>query len=301
MKGILKILLVEDSDLSAKITRNMLEESKKIKDIEYIFELTHVYCLSEALEALDEKYYDIVLLDLNLPDSGGTNTLKTLSHYNPDIPIIILSAIDDFKLSHDTIKYGAQDYLIKGQYNMHHLIRSIYYSLERFNMLGALKQLALIDDLTGLFNRRAFMNLAEHQVKIAKRKNINIFFVFCDLDNLKKINDNYGHSEGDLVLKEFANVLKASFRESDIIARYAGDEYIVLALDVSEEDKQLIKNRVYKNLEKKSESLKKPYDISVSLGAVLHKPESKDTLYDIIDQVDTQMYSEKKRKRNKRT
>lgn len=300
MKGILKILLVEDSDLSAKITCKMLEESKKIKDIEYIFELTHVHSLDEALEALDEKYYDIVLLDLNLPDSSGTETLKTLSQYNPDIPIIILSAIDDFKLSHNTIKYGAQDYLIKGQYNMHHLIRSIHYSLERFNMLGALKQLALIDDLTELFNRRAFMNLAEHQMKIAKRKNINIFFVFCDLDDLKKINDNYGHSEGDFVLKEFANVLKESFRESDIIARYAGDEYIVLALDVDEEDEQLIKNRVYKNLAKKSELLKKSYEITVSLGTVLHKPKSKDTLYDIIEQVDTDMYIEKKQKRERK-
>lgn len=296
MKGVLKVLLVEDSDISATITKNMLQESRKYDYVEYIFELTHVYKLSEAMQALVERYYDIILLDLNLPDSMGVQTLKLLCQYNPGIPIIILSSIDDFKLSYDTIKYGAQDYLVKGKYDMNMLIRSIYYSLERFNMLSALKQLALIDDLTGLFNRRAFMNLAEHQMKIAKRKNINVYILFCDLDGFKKINDNFGHPEGDIVLKEFADVLKESFRESDIIARYGGDEFIVLAVDVHENGQELVQSRLYHNLEKQNKDLKRPFNLTVSIGAVLHKPESEETLYDLIDQVDALMYEQKKKK-----
>lgn len=296
MKGLLKVLLVEDSDLSAVLTQNMLEQSKNYEYIEYIFELTHVHKLGEAISALAEKYYDVVLLDLNLPDSMGIETLKSLVQYNPDIPIIVMSAMDDFKLSYDTIKYGAQDYLIKGCYDINMLIRSIYYSIERFNMVAALKQLALIDDLTGLFNRRAFMNLAEHQIKMAKRKKFNIFFVFSDLDEFKNINDNFGHSEGDIVLKEFSNVLKESFRESDIIARYAGDEFIISAIDVKQEDQDIITKRLLDNLRIKNEQLNKPYKINTSLGFVLFTPETESTLYDIIDQIDTLMYEEKKRK-----
>ena len=298
MKGLLKVLLVEDSDLSANITHNMLEKSIQYNYVEYKFELNHVHTLHEAIKILSEKYFDIVLLDLNLPDSIGLETLDSICHQFPDIPIIVLSSIDDFKLSYDTIKCGAQDYLVKGKYDMNSLIRSIYYAIERFNMLAALKQLALLDDLTGLFNRRAFLNLAEHQIKVAKRKNINIFFVFCDLDNLKIINDSYGHTEGDLVLKQFADVLKQSFRESDILSRYGGDEFIVLAVDVDEQDQDLIEKRLHNNLNERSLELNKPYSISVSLGTVLYKPDSPKSLYDIIEEVDTYMYVEKKRKQD---
>jgi len=137
MKGVLKVLLVEDSDLSANITRDMLEKSIKYHYVEYKFELTHVHSLKAAI-ALSDKYFDIVLLDLNLPDSIGLGTLELMCQYFPDIPVIVLSGIDDFKLSYDTIKYGAQDYLVKGKFDMNSLIRSIYYSIERFNMLVAL-------------------------------------------------------------------------------------------------------------------------------------------------------------------
>lgn len=289
----IKILLIEDSDLSATMTQNMLEKSNEYEYMDYTFDLEHVYLLSEALDAVSKNEYDVILLDLNLPDSLGINTLTKLIRYCSDIPIIVLSNIDDFKLSYNTIKYGAQDYLIKGQYNMDMLIRSISYSVERFSMISAFKELALIDELTGIFNRRAFTNLSE--IKIAKKGKKNIFFLFSDVNNLKSINDQYGHTEGDFVLREFADVLKNSFRESDIVARYAGDEFIVLASNVKQEDKPVILQRIHDNLDIKNQIINKPYVIEASIGTVLKTPDEDLVLENIIKELDKLMYQEKKR------
>lgn len=293
MKTTLKILLIEDSDFSATITQNMLEESKSYEYMDYVFDLFHVHLLSEAMAAISENDFDVILLDLNLPDSLGIETLTRLINYCSDVPVIVLSNIDDFKLSHHTIRCGAQDYLIKGQYNIDMLIRSISYSVERFSMIAALKELALIDELTGLFNRRAFLNLSDNRIKLAKRKDKNVFLLFCDLDGLKAINDEYGHKEGDLVLKEFADVLKNSFRESDIIARYAGDEFIILASNVREEDTEVILQRIYDNLSIKNQQMNKPYAVSASFGTILKKPNKETTLEEIVHEIDILMYAEK--------
>ncbi|MCG8485003.1 MAG: GGDEF domain-containing response regulator [Clostridia bacterium] len=295
MKAKLKILLIEDSDFSATITENMLKESKSYEYMDCVFDLSHVHLLSEAMSAISQNDYDVILLDLNLPDSLGIKTLTNLIHFCPDIPIIVLSNIDDFKLSHNTIKCGAQDYLIKGQYNIDMLIRSISYSIERFSMISALKELALIDELTGIFNRRAFLNLSDHRLKLAKRREKNVFFLFCDIDGLKSINDKFGHYEGDFVLKEFADVIKNSFRESDIVARYSGDEFIIFASNVREEDKEVIMQRIYDNLSIKNQQINKPYTISASFGTVLKMPDKNTTLEEIIREIDIRMYQEKER------
>lgn len=295
MKTKLKILLVEDSDFSAKITQNMLKKSMSYEYMDYAFDLTHVHLLSEAIAAISKNDFDVILLDLNLPDSLGIQTLTKLINYSSNIPVIVLSNIDDFKLSYNTIKCGAQDYLIKGQYNIDMLIRSISYSVERFSMISTLKELALIDELTGLFNRRAFLNLSDNRLKLAKRRRKNVFFLFCDINGLKLINDHYGHYEGDFVLKEFADVLKNSFRESDIVARYAGDEFIILASNVRAEDKEIILQRIYDNLSIKNQQIKKTYTISASFGTMLKGPDENATLEEIINEIDTRMYQEKER------
>lgn len=293
MKTQLKILLIEDSDFSAAITQSMLEESKAYEYIDYEFEVSRVRTLSKAMSMISKNDFDSILLDLNLPDSLGINTLTKLINYCADVPVIVLSNMDDFKLSHNTIKCGAQDYLIKGQYNIDMLIRSISYSMERFSMIAKLKELALIDELTGIFNRRAFLNLSDNRLKLARRRSKNVFFVFCDIDKLKLINDQYGHSEGDFILKQFADVLKNSFRESDIVARYAGDEFIVLASNVRQEDKEVILQRIYDNLLIKNQQINKPYAISASFGSVLIEPKAETTLEEIIKEIDELMYREK--------
>ncbi|MEJ2323606.1 MAG: GGDEF domain-containing protein, partial [Nitrospirota bacterium] len=91
-----------------------------------------------------------------------------------------------------------------------------------------MRSLSLTDELTGLSNRRGFFNLVDQLLKMAKRMNTVIYMLYADLDSLKSINDVYGHHEGDNILKDVAHILKTTYRESDIVARIGGDEFVVI-------------------------------------------------------------------------
>src|ERR1700686_5828877 len=97
-----------------------------------------------------------------------------------------------------------------------------------------------MDDLTHLYNRRAFYALAAQQLKVMRRKEQGLLLFFADVDHLKNINDTYGHREGDLALVRAADALERTFRDSDILARLGGDEFAVLALDASSLNQEVI-------------------------------------------------------------
>lgn len=293
----IKILLVEDSDFDVYIINDMLKNAGNIDFIKSTFEITRVKSLSEAQLKLNKDYFDMILLDLTLPDSIGLDTLKKINTEFPEVPIIVLTSLNDQITAINAVKNGAQDYLIKDQFDVNLLLRSIYYSIERHKMLVALRSMALIDQLTGLYNRHGFMKLVDHHIKLAKRKNRNFLFVYCDLDNLKYINDNYGHIEGDRVIKEASDVLRETFRESDIIARFGGDEFVVLTLDVSEEYMDRIIDRLERNIKKHNKIMKKPYKLSMSIGAKIYNSKSLKTIEEILDETDRLMYINKRKKK----
>ncbi|MDP8213100.1 MAG: diguanylate cyclase [Candidatus Zapsychrus exili] len=129
-----------------------------------------------------------------------------------------------------------------------------------------LQNLSLIDDLTRLNNRRGLFTLASHQLKIAKRHKLKTTLFYIDLDNFKKINDTFGHSEGDKALVAVATILKDTYRESDIIARIGGDEFAVLAVGLGKENADMITARLNKKLEEDNSKALHPYNLSVSIG-----------------------------------
>ena len=128
-----------------------------------------------------------------------------------------------------------------------------------------LRYLALTDDLTCLFNRRGFFAAATQQLKLAQRNGQSLLLLFCDVDNLKKINDSYGHQEGDLALIRTADALEPSFRGSDILSRLGGDEFVVLASETSNQTREIILRRLEKNL-KKSSATEPRYALSLCVG-----------------------------------
>jgi two-component system, cell cycle response regulator len=111
-----------------------------------------------------------------------------------------------------------------------------------------LEKLALFDELTGLYNRRGFLDLGGKQLKTAERLGKSVLLVFADLDGLKEINDQLGHLDGDAALKDIADVLRESFRGSDIIARLGGDEFAILAVGSIHEGEKAITSRIEWNL-----------------------------------------------------
>ncbi|WIF95364.1 GGDEF domain-containing response regulator [Caminicella sporogenes] len=295
--GTIKILLIEDSNFDARIISDMLTNIESKDFIKTQFKISWVKNLSQALDILEKNYFDIILLDLTLPDSMGIDTLKKVNTEFPEVPIIVMTSLNDHIIAINAVKSGAQDYLIKGQFNTNLLLRAIYYSIERHKMLVALRSMALIDQLTGLYNRHGFMNLAQHHIKLAKRKNKDLLIMYCDLDNLKYINDNYGHVEGDNIIKDTANILKSTFRESDVISRFGGDEFVVLAIDVSREVICKLIDRLEKNIREHNKNMKKPYKISMSIGVKVFNPNCSDEIEEILNEADRLMYKNKKLKK----
>ncbi len=156
--------------------------------------------------------------------------------------------------------------------------------------------LSITDQLTGLFNRRGFLTLAEKQLKVAERARTRILLLFADLDGLKWINDTLGHQQGDDALIETAKILKGVFRESDIIARTGGDEFVVLAGGVSREDSDILKRRLQQHIDEHNAHQRKEYMISMSIGIVYKDPDTPGSIDDLISQADALMYEQKKRK-----
>ncbi|RMF90721.1 MAG: sensor domain-containing diguanylate cyclase [Nitrospinota bacterium] len=168
---------------------------------------------------------------------------------------------------------------------------------EQVRLRERLRSLVLIDDLTGLYNRRGFLTLAEQQLKVAQRKKQGLVLVFTDLDDLKQINDTFGHQEGDRALVDVATILKATFRQSDIIARLGGDEFVVLALEAHASRTEALTTRLQKNIKKHNTHAQRPYTLSMSIGTVRYNPEFPCSIEDLLAQADAHMYARKQNKR----
>lgn len=160
---------------------------------------------------------------------------------------------------------------------------------------------SLQDDLTGLYNRRAFVALAEQQVKLARRSGRDCFLIFSDVDGLKPINDTFGHRVGDQAIAGAADILRKTFRDSDIIARIGGDEFVVAALDCKEEDLPLLRGRLKRNIEEFNRLEGRPYPLDMSSGVARCGPADPASVDELLSRADKLMYEEKQKKGLRRT
>lgn len=156
-----------------------------------------------------------------------------------------------------------------------------------------LRHLALTDDLTCLYNRRGFFAAGTQLLKLAARNSQGLLFLFCDFDNLKCINDTYGHREGDLALIRAADAIGRTFRDADILARIGGDEFVVLAIESSTQTQDVILRRLAKNL-KKANLGESRFRLSLSIGVARFDPKHPQSLGDLMLQADQAMYAEKR-------
>lgn len=288
-----KVLLVEaESDELP----GMEETASRIGGGE--IQLEQVGQLSSALARLSQGGIDLILLDLNLPDSQGTVTFERTYAFAPDVPIVVLTGLDDEEVGLSTVRGGAQDYVIKGEVSTDLLRRSIRYAVERHRLSSALRSLSLIDDLTGLYNRRGFADLGEQHLKLARRTGRAVLLVFLDVDRLKTINDTLGHHVGDRALNRIADILRDTFRQSDIIARMGGDEFAVMALEASEENQVELIHRLRQKVKEINDKSRESYRLSISLGTARFDGEGRARLDDLLAEADRMMYEEKRRKRN---
>jgi len=157
-------------------------------------------------------------------------------------------------------------------------------------------QLATLDELTLISNRRGFFTLVEHSVKVCRRHQISMSFVLFDLNKFKIINDEYGHHEGDLVLTTFAQVMLDSFRDSDVIGRLGGDEFVAMLSDSDRGKADKALKRFSTAIEEANKILNKPYKIEYSAGVMHFQHDTDKSIKDMVQAADIAMYEQKKNK-----
>ena len=176
------------------------------------------------------------------------------------------------------------------------LQRTVLCAVKQAILDRELRSLALTDDLTCLYNRRAFLALATQQVRLARRTGQGLLLFFVDVDDLKKINDSFGHHGGDFALIRTANALEQTFRDSDILARLGGDEFGMLALEASSQNQGTILRRLEENIQESNKDEFR-YRLSLSVGVARLDPKHFTSLGDLMEQADRAMYQEKRKKK----
>jgi len=161
---------------------------------------------------------------------------------------------------------------------------------------AALENLSLIDDLTGLYNRKGFLALADHRMAAAMREGDAFSVAFIDLDDLKTINDTFGHETGNHALIEVAGVLKESFRQSDILGRIGGDEFAVFILHADENETAGIQRRVQQHLDACNAALNRRYRLSFSIGIISCGSAKGSDIEGLLGKADALMYEQKRAK-----
>lgn len=287
------ILLVEDNPGDVRLFRENLTDAGTGQ-----YRLTCAEHLNEALHRLDEECYDVVVLDLTLPDSRGISTLNSVRMHSPQVPVILLTTVNDEALAVTALQNGAQDYLIKGQVDGSMLSRSIRYAIERHQAGERENRLAYVDALTGLPNRRLFFDRLNQALSRAQRYDEKVALLFIDLDGFKPVNDSLGHDIGDLLLQEVARRLEGCLRKSDTVARIGGDEFTCILPHIERAgDINVVARKIIRALNSLFDIKGNKIHISGSLGASLFPDDSADC-EELISNADAAMYNAKKQGKN---
>lgn len=289
----MKILLVEDDANDVAFLKACLRR-QDVKSVE----LVRVASMADAVGALKNNQFDVVLLDLNLPDSTGQNSVRSIQNADSSAPIVVLSGEGDEDFAIEILNRGVQDYLVKWEGDGRTILRAIRYAIERKRSEERLSFLAQYDPLTEIPNRRHFQDQLERASTRARRGNKQIGLLFFDLDHFKTVNDTLGHQAGDVLLGMVVERLKTCVRAGDLLARLGGDEFAVMLEDI---EGPLAAEAVAKNIlsvfEKSFTLGSRDISITASVGITIYPNDTNDPLT-LLNNADIAMYQAKDRGRN---
>lgn len=239
MKNELIVYLLEDSHDDVYLLKQLLANDKSIN-----YSILNTDTLSGLRKQIDGLVPDILLIDLNIAESMGLETLLEVKKFCSNIPIIVLTGSDD-ELGVKAIQLGAQDYLLKAEITASSLKRAIHFARERLVLYTALEQLATRDKLTMLHNRSALDEKLEGIEYDFMRYQVKYAILMMDINDFKQINDTYGHLVGDKILQHIGHRLQMFNRATDFVGRFGGDEFVFVVpkVDTPEKLKELIHNK----------------------------------------------------------
>jgi len=300
------ILLVEDNKAQSKVIQDYLSRNG--------YEVTAVENGMAAFKAARTQTVDLILLDRVLPDMDGSDVCRwlKLDQNCRDIPVIMLTAKGEMTDRVSGLEAGADDYLPK-PFNETELNARIYARLrskvqqdelkqknrQLEDMLTRVENLAIMDPLTGLFNRRRFESILANEFKRAARYQNPLSCLMIDIDHFKSVNDTFGHQTGDMVLKEVAGIIQTTIREVDTAARWGGEEFVVLSPNTSRENAKRVAERIRSAFTSHAFAGIDGQRVTISIGISGTPSPSIDTKDKLIHAADVALYEAKKNGRNR--
>jgi diguanylate cyclase (GGDEF)-like protein len=240
----------------------------------------------------------LVLIGFYIARQISLNAIRKLVEFNSMINTLLIAkenAEDDLIRANEELEMRVHKRTAELSTSVKILKKNI---AERKQMEEQLYTMSITDELTGLYNRRGFFTLTEHRLLLAKREKAGLLILYADLDNLKEVNDIYGHEEGDKLLKETAELLKESYRKSDIIARIGGDEFVIFPVGMTKDNVEIIASRLQNNIEMYNAEREQDYKLSISFGIAAYDPESLIDIDGLLAEADKLMYEQKKKQKD---
>lgn len=293
---LIRLLVVEDSPYDARYLKEVLAGHCSTSLRIVAFAVSWAERLEEGLARIASDMPDVVLLDLSLPDAIGLEAVTRTRAAAPDLPIVVLTGQRDEETGVRALQEGAQEYLIKGDCDKVAITRAALHAIERSRLLSTLRGQSIRDPLTGLLNRRGFLEIGARHLSWVDRVGRFCVTLFADLDGLKEINDRLGHAEGDAALVAAAGALRGGFRESDVVARIGGDEFAVLATSATRDSIDLIRGRLQAKIDEFNAASGRPWRLGMSLGSVVYDRRNPCTVEVMLERADQEMYREKARR-----
>lgn len=262
----------------------------------------------QAIEIFEREHPSLVITDWVMPDLTGIELCQKIraGAESPYTYIIILTSNAEKEKVVQGLSAGADDYLTKpfdrnellARVRVGHRLIDLHRQIEAKNRL--LEELALTDSLTGLPNRRAIEAWAERQLSGAARHGFPFWVVLIDLDRFKRVNDAYGHDAGDMVLKRFADILKANTRHSDISGRIGGEEFLQVLTHADEHNVLVVVERIRKQFEAERFTLNgKNVKVTASFGVAGFWGKTPPEFSKLVSQADAALYRSKDHGRNR--
>lgn len=286
------ILIVDDNPNNILLARKILEKVG--------YTITAAEDGQTALTLFNGKQFDLILLDIMMPGIDGFEVCRRIQANQErqyKVPIIFLTSVTDPASIVKGFELGAVDYINKPIISKV-LIARVETHLELSRQRKWLEKQATIDELTHLLNRRGFINALKDRLRFHRRTNMMASLLFIDLDHFKKINDSMGHDAGDELLEKVSEILRKMVRETDIIGRFGGDEFVVGLLDIkSPEDAAIVSNKIIKEVSKPFIIKDTEVFIGTSIGIALF-PDDAENLGMLIKNGDSAMYQAKKSGKN---
>jgi two-component system, cell cycle response regulator len=246
--------------------------------------------IESACATLSKQWIDAVLVDLAMIDGTELAELTRLGRAEP--PTVLGLLRQDCALrTTEALQAGAQECLVFSDLTTDRLMRSLRQGIERQRVQQRLADLALRDELTGLYNRRGFFAIGEHLRRECLRNARNLAVVQVDVDGLKAINDSLGHAVGDQAIAATASMLRCTFRESDVVARLDGDEFVAIALDADRAAAARVLARLDEAVAEHNLCARTPYRLSFSAGASVLAPPDRPTLNALLANADHALYA----------